>query len=348
MTRGAASRVPGLDWRALLIAIIAGLSTFSPSATLAGGVVVCLGVLVMSLPGGVRFGAADAWAAGLTVLAVTSTSWAVSPEVTVISALTQFKLLVIFVTIRVVIVSRRSLTVIAVGYWIGCLYALLLVSRQNRDLSLTVRLSIQRHGIEGVNLNYLAYALATGAAVLVLLWYATTLRGLPRLALMATALPIYFGIVLSWYPRCVPRRDRGVAVDRRAQILPAHRTACLLRGDRRIRCRDRHRSGGPAVGRAGQRLVAAGRRPGQTAADLAGGSAGVLREPADRRRGQRLRLDQSGRGRQPQHHPRDRHRHGHRRRRRVPVPDVHRDRVGQHRRWTPDDGRRWSAPTWRP
>ena len=192
--------VPGsseLDLRALGLAVVAGLSTFNSSLTLAGGVVLCLGVLVTKLGRGFRLEAADIWATCLACLAALSFYWAVSPMITWDSAVTQLKLLIIFVSFRAVAVNRRSLTVIAGGYCIGCLYALVLLNRQHPDLTLVVELSSQRYGIDGVNLNYLAYALATGCSLLVLLWYAGGTRRYWRLAPLLTAVPIYLGITLS-------------------------------------------------------------------------------------------------------------------------------------------------------
>ena len=186
-----------LDWRALVLAAVAGCSTFNPAFTLHGGVVICSLILLTKLGSSIKVTAADMWATAFAAFAALSLYWAVNHSVTSKSVLLHVGVLALYLSVRAIADSRRNLTVIATGYCIGCLYAVALLYQQNQGMAIVVELSNARYGIEGVNFNYLAYSLATGVALTVLLWATGPTHRAWRICLLVTAALFYLGIALS-------------------------------------------------------------------------------------------------------------------------------------------------------
>ena len=209
----------------LALAVIAGASPFNTATAIRGGALVCL-LSLLPRVGRLRIGRAEAWAVALAVFSAMSITWALNPQGTQVIAAYQFALLAIFLTGRFVITNRLQLVVIAWGYVVGCVYAVILVVRENPDARFVAALSATRYGIDEVNFNYLGYSLATGIAVVVFLWTVGSTRRWTRAVLVGAALVMGFGIlqagsrgavvaailVVVWVPlhRFLPRR--GIAV----------------------------------------------------------------------------------------------------------------------------------------
>jgi len=175
-----------VDLRPWVLAAVAAISPTDPTTALRGGAVVCA-VLLLTAIGHWRPGAPDLLAIALTLLAVLSVAWALDPGSTVLSATNQVAVLFIFLCTRAVIRTSNDLSIIAVGYVFGCLYAVYVVLTQNGVSNFAPELADVRYGASGVNLNYLAYCLITGVVVSFLLWGHRFLRLLLLLAAVAMA-----------------------------------------------------------------------------------------------------------------------------------------------------------------
>ncbi|WP_308467879.1 O-antigen ligase family protein [Rathayibacter soli] len=130
----------------------------------------------------------------LTLWYVLSQLWAVNADVTGLAIKNQLAVAALFLATRS-IKSQRELVIIAWGYLVGCLIGAYLLFVQNPDILAAPELSTSRAGIEGVNINYLSYALAVGLAVIVLLWSVYRVR-VVRIGLAVCILPL---VVSIWY-----------------------------------------------------------------------------------------------------------------------------------------------------
>lgn len=176
----------------MLLAAVAGLSTFDPTLVLYVGPVV--GAVVF------LFGNPMRWRVTVTVLltiafvawvAVSGAYWSVNPDA-VNATLTWVSLAVIFLTMIDAIQTVAQLRAVAVGYLLGCLFA---VARTIAvDPNALFAGTSTRLGYENLNVNYLAYALAAGFAVVVLLWN-TGRRN--RFWLVVTTVALVAGIELT-------------------------------------------------------------------------------------------------------------------------------------------------------
>ncbi|SDK43345.1 O-Antigen ligase [Cryobacterium psychrotolerans] len=140
--------------------------------------------------------ATNLFAIAFTLWCVISQTWALNTEATGLAIQNHLAVLAIFLAIRTSIFTRRGLLLIAWGYLAGCLVATYQLFRQNPSASVSSEFSNARLGIEGLNINYVAYALAVGLAVIILLW--ADLRDKRVRALLAvSAVPICMAIWFS-------------------------------------------------------------------------------------------------------------------------------------------------------
>lgn len=228
VTHSGASKIglylPWREWRALVLGGVAAYSVFAPYFALRYGAVLCSAIL-LSLIKQVRIKAADIFAALLTLWTALSLLWAVDLPVTEGSLANQLAVLAIFLSVRLAVSNSKQLAIVALGFLGGCLYAICELIVQNQNTNLTFELSADRFGIQGVNLNYMAYSLTTGLAVSVLLW--RTLRPGPmRLLLIGTVPILCFGLakngsrgaiagavmMLLWVAACRVSRKIGLLI----------------------------------------------------------------------------------------------------------------------------------------
>ncbi|WP_020579241.1 O-antigen ligase family protein [Actinopolymorpha alba] len=180
----------------MLAGVAAAASVAPPVATIGGAVVGAL-ILLMRLPR-LRLGAPDLLAAALCVLAALSIVWALDPLTTWYTVRGLLASMAIFFAVRAVITHRRPLVVVAWGYLVGCIAAVGVVLRENSGAEFALTLSSDRYGIAGVNVNNLAYALATGVVIVVLLWriHEAAARWV-KVLLIGAAAAMTFGIIQS-------------------------------------------------------------------------------------------------------------------------------------------------------
>lgn len=217
----ASATVASLDLRALVLAGVAAMAAVNPAFALRGGAVICAAVIALT-PTGFRPRTADILAVCLAIFTVTSTLWTVAPEATALAVKNQLAVTVVFLAVRSAILNRRGLLTILVGYLAGCGYALV---KQSQGMGAEIATGVSRLGIEGQNVNYLAYSLCTALALMVILWtQRPALVG--RIVIVATACALTIGVLrtgtrgaevsvlglaawLVWY-RYAPRRALAI------------------------------------------------------------------------------------------------------------------------------------------
>lgn len=166
---GIASRPKAL-LLAFPLAVVAATAPVNPAFALRTGAGICAAVLLVNASR-LRFERADILAVLLSLLYATSALWSESPGATIHAATDQAAVLVIFLAVRSVVQNRHALAIISWGYVVGCLYALVLQA-QGETARTQLGDGLTRSGLEGVNANYLAYSLATGIALVMVLWTA--------------------------------------------------------------------------------------------------------------------------------------------------------------------------------
>jgi len=156
------------DIRHLVLAGVAAVSTFDPTLALRVGALIAA---LMALPDvrSYRPTAPDKWAFAFAALTYLSLAWTISPHLTSAVGKDQVAVAVIFVAVRISVRSRRALGIIGMGYLTGCGITLWLLLQENsltrEQLDFTTGI---RYGLTGLNPNYVAYAMAGGVAVAVL------------------------------------------------------------------------------------------------------------------------------------------------------------------------------------
>lgn len=182
------------DWRALALAAIVAATPFQPTFALRMGAVLAAGIALTTR---FRLRLADALAIAYTSWTSLSLLWAHDGPATQLAAVNQIGVLAIFVAIRVVATTRRSVTVIATGYLFGATYSVFLLVSQNREATFVAELSTIRYGIGNLNFNYLSYALVTGLTVVILLWRTSYQKRALRLLLLCLVPLFAFGLLQS-------------------------------------------------------------------------------------------------------------------------------------------------------
>ncbi|GAA4379556.1 hypothetical protein GCM10023146_38870 [Nocardioides caricicola] len=201
--RGAPALASGIaaDLRVMVVGLVLAVAVSSPTWALRTGAVVCACVLVTSL-GHLRLRRPDLLVVAFAGLALASTVWTVAPAQTSLGATNTAACAIVFLTVRAVVRRPRDLRVLSISIVGGCLYGLAQLWFQNpllRAVRLRYDVEAARVGVEGLNYNALAYAFATGAAVLVLLWAAVgpSRRKVAALTGAAVAIAFYVGILLN-------------------------------------------------------------------------------------------------------------------------------------------------------
>lgn len=176
------------DWRAVILAIIAAWTVIDPYLSLRyGGAIAAL--VALTVGSGYRPGRSDTLAVAFFSLAAASYFWAENPQHTFEAIKNQFGALGLFLGVRAVGTSRRSLRVIGLGFLSGGVLSVYMLWEVRRNVAPSIEQSLDanRIAVEGINQNYTAYSLAIGAAVLLLLW---------RTSVRKSRLTLLIGLVL--------------------------------------------------------------------------------------------------------------------------------------------------------
>ncbi|WSG39822.1 O-antigen ligase family protein [Dactylosporangium sp. NBC_01737] len=152
----------------LLAAAVGGGSVVEPTLTLRWGAAACAVVLLLHLRQ-LRPALPDVAAVALTLYATMSLNWTVDAAGTLLAVQNQWAALAVFVTVRLVVTDAAKLRFVVAGYVAGAVYGVTLIVVQNLHVLTLSRTSGARYGIDGLNYNYLGYALALGAVMIVVL-----------------------------------------------------------------------------------------------------------------------------------------------------------------------------------
>lgn len=190
-------RMASRDLAAVLLAVEAAVSSFDLDFGLRHGVILCVLALVLSLHD-VRFRSADVVAIAFAGLSVASFAWTISPATTRTNAANIAAGAIIFIAVRTVSRSRRCWRIIAGGLVVGAVYAVYRLYTENAlQARLTFDLQSDRFGLEGVNPNYLAYAIVTTSMVLWLLWLSSAKPGRWILPVLGVTVISYMGVLVA-------------------------------------------------------------------------------------------------------------------------------------------------------
>ena len=184
-----------VDLRVAAVMVSVASTPLAPTWALRQGAAIAGIALLLSLSS-YRPVAADWWFFLYTMWVVASAEWSRAPEATSLAIKNQLACLVIFAAIRATTKSVRHVVAFVAAYSIGCMAAVFDVYRQNPDFRVSWRFdnSAERLGLMGLNQNYTAYALATGIALLVVVFPWCRSRS-TRLLVLATSAIIYLGAV---------------------------------------------------------------------------------------------------------------------------------------------------------
>lgn len=183
-------RIDRIGPRTWAIAVLVGLSVADPGMVTRWGVYVGLAVWITGNPG--RFRTDRIFWALVASLAWTgfSTTWAVNPMAGDVFT-TAAAIGATFLLARDAIRTRQQLRLVAYGYVLASVAAVARIVFFNS----VPALDTGRYTIDGINANYLGYALCGALAVIVLLWQEAPKRG--RLFLFACAAAIGYGLHLT-------------------------------------------------------------------------------------------------------------------------------------------------------
>lgn len=151
------------------MAVIAGLSTFDPTMTLAIGPWIAIAVLILGRPLRFRLDAPVLLAVLLALWAGMSQLWTAAADFTHATAVLWVQVLVLFIAAHDLIKSRAQLRLIAAGFVTGAVFTV--IKNVYFAPEVTEYLATGGRAILGnANVNYVGYALTTALAMVVLLW----------------------------------------------------------------------------------------------------------------------------------------------------------------------------------
>ncbi|WP_166785556.1 O-antigen ligase family protein [Cryobacterium cryoconiti] len=172
------------------MAALAGLSTFDPTLVLTVGPFVACVVFLFGRPGRLRITPSVLLAIALLAWIWLSVSWSVNPAAGQ-STIMWAALLIIFIATVDYIQTLQQLRLVATGYLVGAFFAVAQTIFENQAAEGA------RVGVEGLNVNYLAYALASGFALIVLLWMTGPRTKRARVALLVVLVSLAVGVELA-------------------------------------------------------------------------------------------------------------------------------------------------------
>lgn len=134
---------------------------------------------------------------GFIIWNVASSGWAANPGAAVGMAMVWASLLTIFIVLTDLIRSVAQLRVVATGYLLGCFAAVIFALVTGLSSSETGSLLNDRLSVGNLNVNYLAYAISGGFAMIVLLWLTHKRTQVVRICLVLAGLALVIGVLLT-------------------------------------------------------------------------------------------------------------------------------------------------------
>lgn len=179
------------------MAIVAGLSTFNPALTLAIGPWVAIAVFVLGRPLKLQVKAPVVLALAFVLWAYASQTWTAFPEITRATAVLWGQLLVMFVAAYDLLKTRAQVRLVAYGYLVGAVGT---VARNIFADPYAAEVAVAAGGraeLGNANVNYVAYALSAGFALVLLLWMTRQKTKSAMLALGGAVAFIVIGVNIS-------------------------------------------------------------------------------------------------------------------------------------------------------
>lgn len=199
MTNGGAAAALGVEKRlgirTLVMAAIAGLSTFEPALTIAIGPALAVAVLILGKPLAFKMDAPVVLAVLLASWAWLSMLWTAVPDFTHATAVLWSQVLVIFIAAYDLIKSKSQLRFVAAGFVTGATFTVAKNLYFGPDATETVATG-GRAVLGNANVNYVAYALTTALALVALLWV-TRKRTKTSLLVLGGAIVVLTGGIIA-------------------------------------------------------------------------------------------------------------------------------------------------------
>lgn len=183
--------------RTYLLGGIAALSTFDPTlATVLAGVTAIV-ILAFGDLRKQRIPPSTGWMAALVGWVALSGAWSVNPYSLNVT-LTWCALGLLFVAGGSLVQTTTQLRAIAVGYLLGAFLAVVRLVLENPSMLGADPSARVTTVFDDVNVNYLAYALVTGFALVVFLWVTAPQKTLrTKVSLVATAAALVLGVEMT-------------------------------------------------------------------------------------------------------------------------------------------------------
>lgn len=160
--------------RTVAAAVVAGLSTFDPTLTLAIGPWVALAIFILGRPLKLQVKAPILLALLFALWVFVSQVWAAFPDITRATAFLWGQLLIMFAAAYDLLKTRVQVRLVAYGYLVGAVVTVaknIFSDPHAAELSVTAG---ARAELGNANVNYVAYALSAGFALVLLLWLTRT------------------------------------------------------------------------------------------------------------------------------------------------------------------------------
>lgn len=180
--------------RTVLVSVLSALAAFDPSVVFTVGPFLAAATFLLGRPLSLRLTAPVYLSLALLAWVALSTLWSTNPT-PLLSVLSWAALLIVFIAVRDYIRSRGTLRAVAIGFLVGTLVGVVRVILAARQTYYGD--GITRVVVGYVNVNYLGYSFAAGAAAIVLLWVTGKSSIAQRMALIMSAVALSVGIEIA-------------------------------------------------------------------------------------------------------------------------------------------------------
>lgn len=183
----------------ILVGIVLFLAILAPNFSFRTGALICGCVILLSVPSGYRFQLSDVLIVTYAVLAGLSLLWTKSIELTHNSFMNATACAAVFIAVRVAVGRKRDYLFLAWAMIAGSLVSVAIMVLSAGELGWVYEAAGRRIGLDGINLNYTAYALATTTVLILSLLLTTGVRSsrMRHLGVLTLLLCMYVGIVLT-------------------------------------------------------------------------------------------------------------------------------------------------------
>lgn len=175
---------------------VAGLSTFDPAQTLLIGTGVAAGVFLLGKPWSLRVTAPVVLSVLFVLWAAITQTWTPTPDFTRATVILWAQMIILFIAVLDVVKTRADIRLLATGYLLGAVITVTKNIFLGQGSSL-VASAAGRAELGNANVNYVAYALSAGLALVVLLWSSRRSTAVTVLTLVPGAAIVMVGVGAS-------------------------------------------------------------------------------------------------------------------------------------------------------